>query len=288
MIVIFCALKCEAIMLIKHYKLKRIETKAFSIYVSEDEKIMLVITGVGKIAAANAVGFIAGKFDIASDTSIINFGSAAGVMGLSIGELILANKITDQAAGRDFYPDMIISANLKEGKICSRDSIITVDDVIETKDDIALFDMEASAIYQSAISYIGPHQMHFLKIVSDNGVKQISDYKALSQHIEQIILEKENEITSFIDEVMAFTNEYLVERQELSVENKELLKNMSAALKCSVSMERELYQLFIYKELEGTALKPYFAEYELRGLLPCKSKKEGKVLLDEIRRNMLK
>lgn len=298
MTILLCALKCEAEMLIKHYNLKRTDTKAFSIYTDENEKIILVITGVGKINAANAMGFIAGKYDIDSGDSIINFGTAAlkNAGKLKMGDLVLGNKITDLNQNRDFYPDMLINTSeirsIKEGTIYSSDHVIAKETLatdLPTEIPVdTVIDMEASSFFRAANSYIGAHQMHFLKIISDNGIDQATDYKALSLQIEKIITEKENEITAYIDLVCAFSEEKLENVIELSPDNQILFERMSEALKCSLSMERELYQLFIYKESEKRDIRPYFAEYELRELLPCKSKREGKVLLDEIRRNMLK
>ena len=63
MIVICCAMYCEAVMLINYYNLKKIEYNAFQIYEDADKSMLVVISGVGKNAASTAIGTINLKID---------------------------------------------------------------------------------------------------------------------------------------------------------------------------------------------------------------------------------
>ena len=39
---------------------------------------------------------------------------------------------------------------------------------------VVLHDMEGAAIYQAGSYWLGPHQMSFIKVISDHGTDQIS------------------------------------------------------------------------------------------------------------------
>ena len=92
MIVICCAMYCEAVMLINYYNLKKIEYNAFQIYEDAEKSMLVVISGVGKNAASTAIGTIAGKYSIDKSHYIINFGSAAGNKA-RIGKLFIGDKL---------------------------------------------------------------------------------------------------------------------------------------------------------------------------------------------------
>lgn len=147
MIHIFSAIECEA--------------SAFRHLVSDDLEI--VITGIGKINAAFAVGrtFPNGlsRNDLKNDV-VINIGTCGSKDHHGI---FLVNKITDEATGRDYYPDVIRVSGLNEACLITSDNIVT---------DPApgfLYDMEASAVFHAASRLISPDRIIFLKMVSDSG-----------------------------------------------------------------------------------------------------------------------
>lgn len=129
-----------------------------------NESIRLVITGVGEINAAAAVSNIGGAYGISPDDEILNVGCGAGFSSdICLGSIFLGNKLTEQMTGRTFYPDMLMKANFRECEI------VTVARVLNEGCDSVVYDMEAAAVYQAAAFFVGPHRMHFIKLVSDAG-----------------------------------------------------------------------------------------------------------------------
>lgn len=279
MIVICCAMYCEAAMLIRHYALKKTEYSAFQIYENADKSMLVVITGVGKNASSTAVGTIAGKYSLDKHDYIINFGIAAG-NNSSIGRIFAGNKLVDASYDRCFYPDMLLTSQMEETTIITSDIIVME---IEDKKHI-VYDMEAAAIYQAANHFIGPHQMSFIKLVSDDGN---SSRSITREDIEKLILQKQDEIIEYIDMVVTNQNRMSEEELLLSVENERLFERVCEDMKCSKTMERELLQQFRYHELSGNKLKDKIKEMYEEEKLPCIDKKRGKVYLDELRRAVL-
>lgn len=147
MIHVFSAIECEAAPL-RHL-------------VSDDLEI--IITGIGKINAAFAVGrtFPNGlsRNDLKNDV-VINIGTCGSK---DLTGIFSVNKITDESSGRDYYPDMIRVSGLNEA------SLITSDKVVTDPEPGFLYDMEASAVYHTASRLISPDRIIFLKLVSDSG-----------------------------------------------------------------------------------------------------------------------
>lgn len=131
-----------------------------------------------------------------------------------IGEILLINKLTDGTTGRDFYPDMNITLGIRESAVTSMAQVIykSAGQNIPT----GVYDMEAAFIYQAAKFYIGPGQMFFLKVVSDNGIKpdtaETGEYAELSQRITGLMEASADVIVKFInsiidEEYVLFANE---------------------------------------------------------------------------------
>lgn len=145
------------------YILAAIECEVSSLRHLEGDDLKIILTGIGKVNAAFAVGrlFPAGltRNDLSNDV-IINIGTCGSK---DLEGLFLVNKITDEATGRDFYPDIPEGTGLREA------SLITADNVVTDPDPGCLYEMEASAIFQSASKLISPDRIFFLKLVSDAG-----------------------------------------------------------------------------------------------------------------------
>jgi hypothetical protein len=168
-----------------------------------DCTIRVVITGVGAIAAATAVGSTAERYSIGKEDMLLNFGVCAGA-NVPCGDLYLCSKLTELETGRTFYPDMLYRHPFGEAALVTGRTVWTgnredkmrlaeVSGEAESAPEPAapravinseelkqpeartqelaavLYDMEAAAIYQAASYYLGPHRMQFLKLVSDNG-----------------------------------------------------------------------------------------------------------------------
>lgn len=282
MIYIFSAFYAEAKSIIDHYGLKKEkspETVRFDVFANDS--IRLVITGVGEINAAAAVSNIGGAYGIAPDDEILNVGCGAGFSNETcLGSIFLGNKLTEQMTGRTFYPDMLMKTNLMECEI------VTVARVLNEGCDSVVYDMEAAAVYQAAAFFVGPHRMHFIKLVSDAG-ERIDQSK-----ITGLFALQEEKICGYIDMLLS------AGADKASIDKKTKGKNTAAEsswnidrlisdMRCSKVMGDQLAQLIKYCRLSGIDYKAVLDEYYTKGLLPCESKREGKKCLFELKQRLL-
>lgn len=282
MIYIFSAFYAEAKNIIDHYGLKKEkspETVRFDVFANDS--IRLVITGVGEINAAAAVSNIGGAYGISPDDEILNVGCGAGFGNETcLGSIFLGNKLTEQMTGRTFYPDMLMKTNLMECEI------VTVTRVLNEGRDSVVYDMEAAAVYQAAAFFVGPHRMHFIKLVSDAG-ERIDQSK-----ITELFALQEEKICGYIDMLLSACAD------KASINEKTKGKNTAAKsacnidrlisdMRCSKVMGDQLAQLIKYCRLSGIDYKAVLDEYYTKGLLPCESKREGKKCLFELKQRLL-
>lgn len=274
MIYIFSAFYAEAKNIIDHYGLKKEKSPEMVRFdVFANESIRLVITGVGEINAAAAVSNIGGAYGISPDDEILNVGCGAGFSSdICLGSIFLGNKLTEQMTGRTFYPDMLMKANFRECEI------VTVARVLNEGCDSVVYDMEAAAVYQAAAFFVGPHRMHFIKLVSDAG-ERIDQSK-----ITELFALQEDKICGYIDRLLtACADKAPMDDTQSSWNMDRLICDM----RCSKVMGNQLAQLIKYCRLSGIDYKAVLNEYYTNGLLPCESKREGKKCLFELKQRLL-
>lgn len=282
MVYVFCAFYGECSGLIKHYNLKKRQTDKyyrFDVFENENQPVRIILTGQGSVMAAAAVSGAASFFGIKAEDAIINVGTCAG--DYEPGQVFICNKITEEATGRTFYPDMILRSSLPERELVTAPVVIRKSiHEYANKDshNMVLYDMEAAAIYQAANLYVGPHRMGFVKVVSDNG-----DIEGLTpDFIKGLMAEAVDEITSYVDRFVADTHD-MCRAEESTQFTNQLCKD----LHCSKVMENQVRQLIKYLSLEGTDYMTYINKLYDEGRLPAHDKKNGKVCLDEIKRELL-
>ncbi len=289
MIYIFSAFYAEAKNIIDHYGLKKEkspETVRFDVFANDS--IRLVITGVGEINAAAAVSNIGGAYGISPYDEILNVGCGAGFSNETcLGSIFLGNKLTEQMTGRTFYPDMLMKTNLMECEI------VTVARVLNEGRDSVVYDMEAAAVYQAAAFFVGPHRMHFIKLVSDAG-ERIDQSK-----ITELFALQEEKICGYIDMLLSVCADKAsidenakgenIADSNATDDNKSVcnIDRLISDMRCSKVMGDQLAQLIKYCRLSGIDYKAVLEEYYTKGLLPCESKREGKKCLFELKQRLL-
>lgn len=171
MIHIFTALACEAMPLIAHFNLKeQNQHDLFRSFISADNNVSLVITGVGKSLAAAAVSYHHACLNTSPTDTWLNIG-VAGHAELNLGEACLVNKITDAASGATWYPQVLFDTP------CPVLPLRTLDTPSEDYQSV-LYDMEAAGFYALA-SRLGTSELiHCFKIVSDNAQSHSGNVKA--------------------------------------------------------------------------------------------------------------
>lgn len=276
MIYLFTALYCEAELFIKKFHLEKVlENVRFQEFYQEEAGIRLTVTGVGEIAAAAAVSSTCTACKPREGDMLLNVGTCAHIAGNQ--GVFLCNKIIEQATGKTFYPDLLYRHHLQEERIvtgmlpCNR---------LENLDG-TLYDMEAAAIYQAGAYFFGPHQMMFLKVVSDQGAaKEVSKEKVM--HLMETYQET---LFDFIGGLPAIA--YKARRKAEALQQKEIqMETLCADLHCSKAMRDALRQHMHYWELAGRDYASVIRELYREGLLPCKDKREGKLCFEEIKRRL--
>ena len=298
MIYVVTALYQEAHGFIRELELKKNTAYApFEVFDNESAGIRLVVTGVGEIAAAAATAAVCARDGADAADFLINIGCCAAgcckpadrdmdsgygaAHAAQIGDLYVCHKITEQATGKTFYPDILYRHPWKE-----RELVTGMQPLQRAAAHGALYDMEAAAVYQAGIRFFSPDRMLFLKVVSDFGIagQERMTAEALTGLLEQYV----KEVAAFLTNLREAADEEETLRNDgILQEDEAVLERLFAALHCSQTMRASARQYITYAALTGYDWKAELEEWYARGLLPCKDRREGKVRLEELKQVLL-
>ena len=139
---IYTALPCEAKLLVAHFSLKKATAiQPFAVYINA--KICLTVTGPGKSAMAAGIAYTQALFAAPPHPILLNIG-IAGHKDHALGRLFLIDKIIDRDSGRNHYPPLLFKPP------CATGSVQTASIPQLAYDQPHLYDMEASAFYETA------------------------------------------------------------------------------------------------------------------------------------------
>ena len=170
MLVWVAALHCEAKPVIDYYRLKKSTSHhAFDVYLKGN--MLCIISGIGKTAAASAIAWIAGIYHDKGSIAWINIGTA-GSATHPVGTALSINKISDNELNQHFYPVPLIDSDL-EAAHC-----LTLNQASTDYHPRQIYDMEASAFFESATRFSSAELVHCIKIISDNPSRQTAHDKA--------------------------------------------------------------------------------------------------------------
>lgn len=189
---IFAALLCEAKPFIQDRQLKPLPGKhPFSIYA--DAECLLVVSGIGKVAMAGAVGYALALFPLAVQPVLLNLG-IAGSREQQLGSLWLAHKIQDFDSGKKFYPPIVFKVS------CLTASVMTVAAPQLDYPADCLYDMEAAAFYEIASKFSTGELIHSLKVISDNALSPVANIKP--QMVESWVAEQLQAINALLADLL--------------------------------------------------------------------------------------
>ena len=154
LIYIIVAFKMEAKPLIDYFKLQKQEDKNFLIY--QNDKIKLIVSGVGKINSAIATTYI--LQNSTKDSIVFNIGLCAGQ---KVGNIYLINEVVDYNTNIKKKLHIDFEHNFKT-------MTLTTFDVPVSSWHKTLVDMEGIGFYLSASKFINTNKIFIIKIVSDN------------------------------------------------------------------------------------------------------------------------
>lgn len=320
MIYVVTALYQEAHGLIRELELKKNTAYApFEVFDNENAGIRLVVTGVGEIAAAAVVAAVCAQDGADAADFLINIGCCAtgcckpadrgmdsccaaanagadsgcetvdssmdsgsgAANAAQTGDLYLCHKITEQATGKTFYPDILYRHPWKE-----RELVTGMQPLQRAAAQGVLYDMEAAAVYQAGIRFFSPDRMIFLKVVSDSGVA--GQERMTAETLAGLLEQHVKAVAGFLANLWkAADEEEALRSGGILQEDEAVLEQIFAALHCSQTMRASARQYITYAALTGYDWKVELKEWYARGLLPCTDRREGKVRLEELKQVLL-
>lgn len=192
MTVFVVALPAESAPLIDHFGLAPANDRGFRVFSGDGRR--LVISGVGKVAAAAATAYLHERaFDVWLNVGI------AGHRHRAEGDLVRAYRVTDASTGQRYYPTLLGPSGLDvEG--------LTTVDVPETAFEITdAFDMEAAGFYPTALRFSTPELVHTVKVISDN---RESDTAALTaRRVSELIGNNLDAIVALVEHLESLASE---------------------------------------------------------------------------------
>lgn len=275
MIFICTATYFEGESFIKKLSLKKdINITKFQVFKNND--ITLIITGVGKIKATSALVHTFSIYNTQSPSLLINFGiCGASNKKLPIGTTYLCNKLIDNSSKKTYYTDIIYNTPFEEACIETYDTIINVPIDYEITGD--LIDMEAVGVYEGGSLFLHTHEIFIIKL--------ISDYLDANSMNKPLVKEKINSATDEIINWLNFLSTNLRKvPNTISPKEAELINSIADNLKFSTTMKNDFKKELIYFKLSNGYLPDDLNQYSK---IPCKSKREGKIYADSIRKELI-
>ncbi len=307
MIHIFTALYPEAKPLIQALSLKKRAAQThYQQFLSEEGALCLTITGVGPLQAAAVTASVLTDFDAGAQDQLLSLGTAAALTACPA-SMYHVNKITEAVTLRDFYPDMLLNTGLTEASLITGATLLVAQDTwaqVEAQQDVKsrqdtmddsvsgilgdrlaaprLYDMEAAAVYQAASMFLGPHQMNFLRIVTDQGLSESEAVapQSLAAHVTACVEQQVDTIVAVVDKLRALTAAEAAGHHVLTENERQLVDKLIADAHFSKVMADECVQLIRYAALSQLDWQQPIAALYAEGLVPTRDKRAGKIILE--------
>jgi len=236
MILIHSAFHSEAKAFIEHYELKLLhELDNFNVFRSADH--LLIVSGLGKVNTAVAIGYLSAKFP--SISHYFNIGICGANDKFQIGELVVPNKIVDLSTKKTFYPELQLKVDFKEGILGT-----SLTPVIKEIDDIDFYDMEAASFFEAASKFQSSSRIHTLKVISDNLVFE----NIKKEVIEKLIGARVIEIARYMDSICSYS---VNKKHDLSDDEIDSLSCFSEKHRLTVSQKNSMFQKALGFKVRG-------------------------------------
>lgn len=295
MIFIVTALYCEASIFIEHFSLKKVvENPRFQQFASEEGHILLTVSGAGEIAAASAVSSIGTQYQPGQDDVLVNIGACAAPAGQD--GVFLIHKLTEQATGKTFYPDILYRHGFLEAELVTAMLPWRKTDEKNAGGQYVpsfncMYDMEAAGVYQAGAYFFGPHQMHFLKAVSDNGEGE----RLSGGDIRQLMEAHREKICAYLEQLLQIAQQARETGKMVqafvkgchSGEPEKWVRRICMDLHASKAMGDSLRQYIHYAGLAGIDWQAVVNELYGQQELPCRDKREGKKCFEKLKQRLL-
>ena len=153
-----------------------------------------------------------------------------------------------------------------------------------------LYDMESTAVFQSANAFLSLENLFFLRSATDFGVGelereelesgQLGSGKTVPEMLREQMRKEEEKVFSFLSHVERLDAEKEKEREKEEAFLREST-TLAEELRLSFVLEKKLERLLSYAESLSSEWKSYFQKKREEGLLPCRDKRGGQKVLSD-------
>lgn len=220
----------EAEPLVRRYRMEPCEG-AFRWFRSDDAA--LVISGIGKLAAAAATSYLHARTGEEPFGVWLNFGTA-GHRNRPMGDVVLAHTVTDAASGERFYPVRL------DGPALEAVEVKTVDRPETVFDSDSAYDMEAYGFVAAALPFSTLELVQSIKIISDNRETTIAAWKP--EAVRELVESRVDVIASAAGRFRELADDLEPLRRDL-VESQRLVEAYRRQVRFTTSEARRLRHL---------------------------------------------
>ena len=163
-----------------------------------------------------------------------------------------------------------------------------------------LYDMESTAVFQSANAFLSLENLFFLRSATDFGVgelereelereelesgqlgsRQLGSGKTVPEMLREQMRKEEEKVFSFLSHVERLDAEKEKEREKEEAFLREST-TLAEELRLSFVLEKKLERLLSYAESLSSEWRYYFQKKREEGLLPCRDKRGGQKVLSD-------
>ena len=148
-----------------------------------------------------------------------------------------------------------------------------------------LYDMESTAVFQSANAFLSLENLFFLRSATDFGVGELESGqhgsgKTVPEMLREQMRKEEEKVFSFLSHVERLDAEKEKEREKEEAFLREST-TLAEELRLSFVLEKKLERLLSYAESLSSEWRDYFQKKREEGLLPCRDKRGGQKVLSD-------
>ena len=270
-------------------------------------RILLTICGEGRNNAAAAVAATLAKEGAKRGDILLSLGSAAVLKGAgeerSLGQWFLLHALEEAGSGRAFYPELLYQTDFPTARLITGDRVLRHSDVnwaTETKsysskekelsqasdsgqegtfpEESLLYDMESTAVFQSANAFLSLENLFFLRCATDFGVGEAESGQSIKEKLKAQMRKEEEKVFSFLLHLERLDAENEKEREKEEAFLKESTA-LAEELRLSFVLTKQLERLLSYAESLSSEWRDYFQKKKEEGLLPVQDKRGGQKFL---------
>ena len=271
-----------------------------------DGRILLTICGEGRNNAAAAVAATLAREGAKRGDILLCLGSAAVLKGVEeecLGQWFLIHALEEAGSGRAFYPELLYQTDFPTARLITGDRVLRRSGAkwaTETKsysskekelsqasdsgqegtfpEENLLYDMESTAVFQSANAFLSLENLFFLRCATDFGVGEAESGQSIKEKLKAQMRKEEEKVFSFLSHLERLDAENEKEREKEEAFLKESTA-LAEELRLSFVLTKQLERLLSYAESLSSEWRDYFQKKKEEGLLPVQDKRGGQKFL---------